>query len=57
MLQYAAGEPVYSNNYSLTAGKRGAPSLTGAVRHLRASTPWQTLEYVAIRSRYLLRYM
>lgn len=22
-----AGEPVYSNNYSLTAGKRGAPSL------------------------------
>ena len=34
MLQYAAGEPVYSNNYSLTAGKRGAPSLTGAMRQL-----------------------
>lgn len=49
---------MYSNNYSLTAGKRGAPSLPtdGSYAALDASVHHQPLQVSSHRSRYLLRY-
>ena len=41
---------MYSKNYSLTAGKRGAPSLTGAMRHLTRPLTGTLFKSVAIRS-------